>query len=149
MLISAINAMTLTPALAVLFFAGRKPGAHGEQDREALPWWSFALFGGLATVWLLTPIFGEKLGLAVGDGHEAASPGGLKSTIISLGAYMILFLPGHRVAGGCRLLIRPVNQVGKFFHGFNVVFERRLAFTAVASAGCLRLSASCWSSTSA
>ena len=48
MLISAVNAMTMTPALAVLFFSGRKPGKHGE-GKEALPWWSFALFGGLAT----------------------------------------------------------------------------------------------------
>ena len=99
MLISAINAMTMTPALAVLFFSGRKPGAHGEQDKEALPWWSFALFGGLATVWLLTPILGEKLGLAVGEGHDAATPGGLKSTLISCGAYMILFLPAQSRAG--------------------------------------------------
>lgn len=143
MLISAINAMTLTPALAVLFFAGRKPGAHGEQDKEALPWWSFALFGGLATVWLLTPIFGEKLGLAVGDGHDAASPGGLKSTFISLGAYVILFLPGV-IAGGAlgRLLIRPVNRVlGKFFHGFNWFFDRATHVYGIGVGWCLRLSA--------
>ena len=76
MLISAINAMTMTPALAVLFFANRKPGKHGE-GKEALPWWSFALFGGLATVWLLTPILGPSLGLHAGEGHGEAAPGGL------------------------------------------------------------------------
>ena len=143
MLISAINAMTMTPALAVLFFSGRKPGAHGEQDKEALPWWSFALFGGLATVWLLTPILGEKLGLAVGEGHDAAAPGGLKSTIVSCGAYLILFLPGA-IAGGVlgRFLIRPVNRVlGKFFHGFNWIFERATHVYGNAVGWCLRLSA--------
>ena len=143
MLISAINAMTMTPALAVLFFSGRKPGAHGEQDKEALPWWSFALFGGLATIWLLTPIFGEKLGLAVGEGHDAATPGGLKSTFISCGAYIILFLPGA-IAGGAlgRLLIRPVNRVlGKFFHGFNWFFERATHVYGNGVGWCLRLSA--------
>ena len=143
MLISAINAMTMTPALAVLFFSGRKPGAHGEQDKEALPWWSFALFGGLATVWLLTPILGEKLGLAVGEGHDAAAPGGLKSTFISVGAYIILFLPGA-IAGGVlgRLLIRPVNRVlGNFFHGFNWFFERATHVYGIGVGWCLRLSA--------
>ena len=99
MLISAVNAMTMTPALAVLFFSGRKPGAHGEQDKEALPWWSFALFGGLVTIWLLTPILGEKLGLAVGEGHDEAAPSGLKSTFISIAAYIILFLPAQSLAG--------------------------------------------------
>ena len=47
MIISAINAMTMTPARAAWIFAGRKPGKHGDQGKEALPWWSFALFGGL------------------------------------------------------------------------------------------------------
>src|SRR5262249_9221822 len=43
MLISAINAMTMTPARAVWIFGSRK---HGDQGKEALPWWSFALLGG-------------------------------------------------------------------------------------------------------
>ena len=37
MLISAINAMTMTPALAVLFFANRKPGKHGDRARKRCP----------------------------------------------------------------------------------------------------------------
>src|SRR3984957_260373 len=68
MLISAVNAMTMTPARAAWIFGGRKPAAHvvdgngerrgvsppvhGEQGKEALPWWFFGLVGGLATVWL-------------------------------------------------------------------------------------------------
>src|SRR5215471_1032352 len=63
MIISAINAMTMTPARAAWIFADRKPGHHGDQGKEALPWWSFALFGGLATAWLLTPSLGAWLGL--------------------------------------------------------------------------------------
>ena len=43
MIISAINAMTMTPARAAWIFASRKPGKHGDQGKEALPWWSFAL----------------------------------------------------------------------------------------------------------
>src|SRR5436190_13537840 len=50
MIISAINAMTMTPARAAWIFASRSQ-RPGEQAKEALPWWSFALFGGLATAW--------------------------------------------------------------------------------------------------
>jgi len=142
MLISAVNAMTMTPALAVLFFAGRRPGKHDE-DKEALPWWSFALFGGLATVWLLTPTLGPWLGLSVGEGHGELSPGGLKATLHSCGANIVLFLPGA-VAGGALgwFLIRPVNWVlGRFFRGFNWLFERATQVYGKTVGWCLRLSA--------
>jgi multidrug efflux pump len=128
MIISAINAMTMTPALAVLFFRNRKPGHHGDDGKEALPWWSFALFGGLATMWLLAPILGPWLGLPGGDGHGGeAAPGGLAASLRSFGAQLLLFLPGA-VAGGLLgrfVLIRPVNWVlGRLFRGFNWLFER-------------------------
>ena len=74
MIISAINAMTMTPARAAWIFAGRKPGTHGDQGKEALPWWSFALFGGLATAWLLTPTLGAWLGLPAGEGQARRRP---------------------------------------------------------------------------
>src|SRR5436853_7932469 len=38
-IISAVNALTMTPARAASIFAGRQPGAHGGEGREALPWW--------------------------------------------------------------------------------------------------------------
>src|ERR1700716_830627 len=99
MLISALNAMTRTPARAAWIFASRKPGEHGDQGKEALPWWRFALFGGLATMWLLAPSLRAWLGLpAGGEGGEAA-PGGLKATLLGWGVYFVLFLPGA-VAGG-------------------------------------------------
>src|SRR3954453_22482163 len=78
MLISAVNAMTMTPARAAWIFGNRKPGRHGDQGKEALPWWSFGLLGGLATVWLLTPVLGPRLGLSVGDSATEATPGGLR-----------------------------------------------------------------------
>src|SRR6266852_235923 len=55
MLISAVNAMTLTPARAAWIFASRKPGQHGDQGKEALPWGFFGLLEGRATVGVLTP----------------------------------------------------------------------------------------------
>src|SRR6202163_4446027 len=91
MIISAINAMTMTPARAVWIFSSRKPGQHGDQGKEALPWWFFGLLGGVATVWLLTPTVGAWLGLPAGQAGEpgalatGASPGGLKATLLAWG----------------------------------------------------------------
>ena len=99
MIISAINAMTMTPARAAWIFASRKPGTHGDQGKEALPWWSFALFGGLATAWLLAQTLGAWLGLPAGEEGAEAAPGGLKTTLLTWGIDLVLFLPGA-VAGG-------------------------------------------------
>jgi multidrug efflux pump len=151
MIISAINAMTMTPARAAWIFASRSQKDEGgrmkdekESDsvhpssfrlhpsKEALPWWSFALFGGLATAWLLPPVLGDWLGLAVGEAGEpgasatGASPSGLRATVLAWGISGIYFLPGA-LAGAAlgRLLIRPVNlALGYFFRGFNWIFER-------------------------
>ena len=142
MIISAINAMTMTPARAASIFAGRKPGKHGDEGKEALPWWSFALFGGLATVWLLTPILGAWLGLPAGEGHGEAAPGGLKPACCR-GDDLVLFLPGA-VAGGVLgwFMVRPVNWVlGWFFRGFNWVFDRATRVYGAVVGWCLRLSA--------
>jgi multidrug efflux pump len=142
MLISAVNAMTMTPARAAWIFAKRRPGEHGDQGKEALPWWIFALFGGLATVWLLTPNLGAWLGLpAVGEGGEAA-PSNLKDSLLALGINLVLFLPGA-VAGGAigRVLIQPVNWVlGRFFWAFNLVFNGVTRVYGKSVGWCLRLS---------
>jgi multidrug efflux pump len=162
MIISAVNAMTLTPARAAWIFAGRKPGhvgqasslpdgprqagslpGHGDQGKEALPWWSFALFGGLATAWLLGPTLGAWLGLPAGEGEGEAVPGGLGATLLTWGISCILFLPGA-LAGGTLgwFSIRPVNRVlGYFFRGFNWLFERAAQGYGKAVGWCLRLSA--------
>ncbi len=126
MLISAVNAMTMTPARATSIFANRKPGHHGDQGKEALPWWSFALLGGLVTVWLLSPMARSWLGLPTGEDGGEGAPGGLKTTLLEWAMYFVLFLPG--AAGGGVVgwfAIRPVNWVlGRFFRGFNWVFDR-------------------------
>src|SRR5262245_34570355 len=141
MLISAINAMTLTPARAAWIFAHRKPGAHGHHGKEALPWWSFALFGGLVTAWLLAPVLGRGLGLHA-EGESGAAPGGLKATLLTWGTSFALFLPGAVVGGALGwFVIRPVNWIlGKFFRGFNWVFERTTRVYGTAVGWFLRLS---------
>src|SRR5437762_9709358 len=143
MMISAINAMTMTPARAAWIFANRKPGEHGDQGKEALPWWSFALLGGVATVWLLAPTLGVWLGLPAGaDGGDPAR-GGLKGTLLTWAIDLALFLPGA-IAGGAVgwFLIRPVNwALGNFFRGFNWGFERMAQAYGKSVGWCLRLSA--------
>jgi multidrug efflux pump len=138
MMISAVNAMTMTPARAASIFATRKPGAHGHQGKEALPWWFFGLLGGLASVWLLAPV----LGLTAEESAEAA-PGGLKASLLTWATYLVLFLPGA-LAGGALgwLIIRPVNWVlGAFFRGFNWVFDRATQVYGKGVGWALRLSA--------
>jgi multidrug efflux pump len=144
MIISAINAMTMTPARAAWIFASRgqrsevrRQGSEGEahsslltphsslttHHKEALPWWSFALFGGLATAWLLAPMVKSRLDLAAGE-VESRSPG-LRGALLDWGVSFVLFLPGA-LAGGTLgwFLIRPVNEaLGHFFRGFNRFFE--------------------------
>jgi multidrug efflux pump len=161
MILSAVNAMTMTPARAVWIFASREQrgegrGVRGEQDRslvphpsplaplkEALPWWSFALFGGLASVWLLTPTLGVWLGVPGGEESGESAPGGLKATLLIWGIYVLLFLPGA-VAGGILgwWLIRPVNwALGHCFRGFNRSFEWATEAYGKTVGWCLRLSA--------
>jgi multidrug efflux pump len=134
--------MTMTPARAVWIFANRKPGQHGEQGKEALPWWSFALLGGVATLWLLPPMLGPWVGLPAGEAGEAA-PGGLKATLLTWGISCLLFLPGA-LAGGLLgwVVIRPVNWfLGQFFRAFNWLFEQATHVYGRSVGWCLRLSA--------
>ncbi|MBV8228798.1 MAG: efflux RND transporter permease subunit, partial [Planctomycetaceae bacterium] len=139
MVISAVNAMTLTPSRAVTIFKTEQTSEGGhELQREALPWWSFALFGGLATVWLGKPYIASLLGLPPADTPEyELAPKWLLYTATGLS-----FLPGA-LAGGVLgwLIIRPVNFVlGKFFRAFNWVFERVTALYGRTVGGLLRLS---------
>src|SRR5262249_49067529 len=48
-IISAVNALTLTPSRAVSIFRTEEGGPHGEAKKEALPWWIFAAIGGYVT----------------------------------------------------------------------------------------------------
>jgi multidrug efflux pump len=143
MIISAVNAMTMTPARAASIFAGRTAGHHGHHGKEALPWWSFALFGGFATVRFLSPTLGAWLGLATGEEGGEAAPGGLMASSLQWGIQLGLFLPGA-VAGGALgwFLIRPVNwALGQFFRGFNWSFDRATEVYGKLVGWALRLSA--------
>ncbi|MFL5242184.1 MAG: efflux RND transporter permease subunit [Gemmataceae bacterium] len=142
MLISAINAMTMTPARAASIFASRKPGQHGHQGKEALPWWFFGILGGLASVRLLAPTLGASLGLPSGEEGSEGAPGGFMATLTTLQIHFVLFLPGA-IAGGTLgwFIIRPVNwALGRFFRGFNWIFDQATRAYGRTVGWCLRLS---------
>jgi multidrug efflux pump len=119
MIISAVNALTLTPSRAVAIF--KKDESGKEHEREALPWWFFALVGGFVTVWLA-----EKVGLPQAPSGEDAldTPKFLR---YALGAFyfIIYYLPGALIGGLVGwLIIRPVNDLlGWIFRGFNRLFD--------------------------
>src|SRR5262249_53567425 len=122
-IISAVNALTMTPSRAVMIFKTEE-GSHGghELNREALPWWFFAVVGGLVTAWLGPDYLAGYLGLpsATGGSEEAVS--GWISWAVTAG----YFVPGMVVGGLVGLLlIRPVNAaLGWLFRGFNRFFDR-------------------------
>jgi multidrug efflux pump len=139
MVISAVNAMTLTPSRAVSIFKTEKTDKGGhEMKHEALPWWFFALVGGVVTVVLGKHYVASLLGLPAPDSPEyEMAPKWLLYTATGLA-----FLPGL-LAGGVlgRFIIKPVNFVlGKFFGAFNWVFSRITDLYGVLVSGLLRIS---------
>lgn len=116
--ISTINALTLSPALAALLM---RPHKHGER-RNALPTVGVAVLGGLAAyLWLLPMVLGG-FGIDSGHGSEAhASEAGS----LTQRAWVIT---GATILGGALvgwLLARPVNLLLRsLFSGFNWVFDR-------------------------
>jgi multidrug efflux pump len=118
--ISALNAMTLAPAQAVLLL---KPHSHdhGAGHREALPRLGWVLLGGLIAFRLLTPTVAGWFGVAAPAGHEASEAAHDNTTAL-WGVRAGVFVAGC-VAGW--FLSGVVNFVmGHFFVGFNWVFER-------------------------
>jgi multidrug efflux pump len=139
-IISAINALTMTPSRAVLIFKTEETHGGHEHKREALPWWIFAIFGGLATVWVAQNYLDGQYGLpALGGGGEDAPeiPAWLYWSLIA--AY---FTPGM-LAGGLIgwFIIGPVNAVlGVLFRAFNRLFDTTTAVYGGAVSGVLRIS---------
>ncbi len=89
MIISAVNALTMTPSRAVQIFKNRR---HGHDDREALPWWGYvALLGWLSSAWL-EPIVAPMLQgpLLWGVRILLAVPGGIVGWLIAKGANRFL-----------------------------------------------------------
>src|SRR5205814_914686 len=122
-IISAINALTMTPSRAVLIFQTNHAKTGHELKREALPWWIFAIIGGAVTVWLGSQSFAPQLETLTGAQRAAI---GDNAHELSWTASIIAFVPGAIIGGILGwFIIRPVNAVlGALFRGFQFLFER-------------------------
>ena len=123
-IISAINALTMTPSRAVMIFKTEE-GSHGghELKREALPWWFFAIVGGWLSIKLGQGVLAGRYGLP-------AAPNPTEDVEVSFWMSWVItaayFAPGALVGGLFGLLfIRPINAVlGWLFRGFNRLFDQ-------------------------
>jgi multidrug efflux pump len=134
--ISAINAITMTPSRAVLLFKAADGHTAYEHRREALPWWIFGLGGGLLTLWAARHLPLGRFGLPaiLAAVNAPAWPSWLTMALC--------FLPGC-VAGGALgwLIIGRVNLVlGWLFRKFNHGFDRMSSGYARSVGGLLRVS---------
>ncbi len=124
-IISAVNALTMTPSRAVMIFKTEE-GAHGHEfKREALPWWSFGILGGFLTLWLGPEHLAGPAWLGLSRRLGGACRLAEAARELSWAATAVYFAPGM-VAGlvvGWSI-IRPVNAVlGWLFRGFNRLFD--------------------------
>jgi multidrug efflux pump len=149
-IISAINALTMTPSRAVMIFKTEEamdaaeaakegnhdgqhdghPGTHKvhEHKKEALPWWIFGILGGLAAVWFYDHFM---VGSGIpGMNREFPGWGGEDMTNSQKWMYRgfqaSFGVPGLLV--GCLIgwaIIKPVNAaLGWFFREFNSWFDK-------------------------
>ncbi len=141
MIISAINAMTLTPARAVTIFKTPEGGAHGhEHHREALPWWIFSIVGGFLSYGYVYPLVAHYLNVPITEADKAVSE---TSPMMGWAAWALAIAPGFIVGlivG--KIIIKPINKyLGIFFGGFNRLFDRFTALYGRFVGRLLRLSA--------
>jgi multidrug efflux pump len=122
MIISAINAMTMTPSRAVVIFSGQKVGEHGPEGREALPWWGVAALLGWLSATVLEFLLGPSLGMVTADAH-----GALPTEAHAMQTWLLwtiragFFLPGAVIGA---LIAGVVNRFfSVIFQGFNKLFD--------------------------
>jgi multidrug efflux pump subunit AcrB len=123
-IISAINAITMTPSRAVMIFKVDDHQKGGHHVKQALPWWFFAIIGGVLTLWFAEPYIADHaaqwFGLPPAEIEEESF------TLLPRPIDVISFIPGLLVGGLVGwFIIRPVNAVlAYFFRGFNRAFDQ-------------------------
>ncbi len=147
MIISAVNAMTLTPSRAVVIFGNRKIAphaghataaattAHHDDGREALPRWGIAGILGYLTLWLLgmwiVPALG---GDRVASQEDSPAPHLAIRYLVQVG----LFVPGAAMGWW---FAKPINRgLSRFFKMFNRLFDLITRWYGRSIAGLIRFS---------
>ena len=122
-IISAINALTMTPSRAVLIFKTHEGQQGHVLKREALPWWSFGVAGGMLDLLVRSGLSrGRVLACLYRPGDAGENDGSEWMSWMMAAAY---FAPEWLLGGAIGwLIIRPVNAVlGWVFRGFNSLFD--------------------------
>jgi multidrug efflux pump len=119
MVISAMNAMTMTPSRAVQIFGAGEHGpadSHGshEHKKEALPDWGIAILVGALAVWLLGNILTDRFGRG---GGEHGQPAGQELRIAQGVVFAIAAAVGWFLRGAIQWLLQA------FFAVFNKTFD--------------------------
>ncbi len=140
-LISAVNALTMTPSRAVLIFKGDPHQPGSGHRREALPWWIFAAIGGVLAYRYLPDMLGGHWRFPVVEPPSEENTGADWSTVATTAAW---YAPIGVVVGGVIgwFAIRPLNAgLGWFFRLFNQGFDWTTERYGKVVGGVLRISA--------
>jgi multidrug efflux pump len=135
--ISALNAMTMTPSRAVQIFKHRPSGPQEHKAAEALPPWGFAILGALAAIWLAEHWIVSRLGgPGAGPNFEIL---GHAIDVRLWGVRVVLAIAGGLIGW---LISGVVNRaLAIFFRGFNRAFEAITKLYGLIVAGLLRIAA--------
>jgi multidrug efflux pump len=134
-IISAVNAITMTPARAVVIFKTEERDGSHHFKKEALPWWLFGILGGCLTLWLGDKYLEGKIGALAIPADEAPAWWSW-----AIGA--VYFTPGAVIGGLIGWFIAdPVNAaLRQFFKLFNAGFDRLVNGYGRVVGGLLRIS---------
>jgi multidrug efflux pump subunit AcrB len=133
--ISAINALTLSPALAALILQPHSD--HHGAVREALPRLAIALIIGFLIYLFVTPIVAPWFGVSL-PAHGHAEEAAHAASPLLRGLYLGIFAAGSLVGWALSPLINRL--LGSFFDGFNWFFDRATNAYGGTVQGLLRIS---------
>jgi len=131
-IISAINAITMTPSRAAMIFKTEEDADGHKLKKEAVPWWLMGILGGILTIWLGQHFWAERL-FPTKPGMEVAST--------PWAAYVLYFIPGAIIGGIFGwFIVGPLNAVlAVFFNAFNKMFDAFVAIYGRVVGGLLRI----------
>jgi multidrug efflux pump len=132
-IISAINAITMTPSRAAMIFKTEEDAGGHKLQKEAVPWWLMGILGGVLTIWLGQHFLAERF--------FPPKPGMEATASTPWAAYALYFIPGA-ILGGIFgwFIIRSLNAaLAVFFNWFNKFFDVLVAVYGRVVGGLLRI----------